>query len=221
MVCFTSHTFNFNASNKQYWLKLLCKYYNGVGVTIKVDGTQHTGKLNEDFLSKLPEGKDYKVQTDRFWSEYASINMMPKYVQPSATDSVDGIQYLEIAKQIDSLLSHRLELGGCEVYITSHIEADSFDQVVQSLGYLQTKELTRMYVGRDMVYLCLNDRHTVSIKGTTVADDSFPIFDLDDGFLPNTFGGGKDLAIQLNEKFQVWLKKFNQTNGASWNDPVI
>lgn len=220
MVCFTQHTFKFTNTTKQNWFNVLCKYYNGVEITMKIDGKGITGRISHDFFSGVPTGENYELSTERFWAERASIQVIPKYVKPSVVGEATE-KVLNIANSIDNLMLKRAGLGGCEVYISSGFENDNFDQIVQSIAYLKIDAITRMYIGTDYVLFVLNDRHAMIVSNGSVSDGSVPIFDLDDGFIPNIFGRAKDIADDWNVNFNKWKNTFLETNGDNWNEPVI
>jgi len=178
-----------------------------------------------DLFSEHDNGKNFTVDTERFWAEYASIRVMPKYIKPelSIENNDNGqSELIAIASNIDGLLQSRLSHGGQEIFLSRQIETDNFDLIVKSISYLNTEEITRMYISKmkQVVLLVLKDRHTIIIGNGKISDGSLPIFDLDDGFIANAFGMGACIT-ELNDYFSKWRSTFDETNGANWDEPII
>ena len=77
MVCFTSHFFKFNSTNKFNWFNLLCKYYEGISINVSVDGQIVKGNINQDFFNSLTEGTNYEVMTEKFWANMHLLGACP------------------------------------------------------------------------------------------------------------------------------------------------
>lgn len=221
MVCFTQHNFKFDKNSHNNWFNILCKYYSGVNLTITIDGHKYSGIISEEFFNKLPSGNEFEVITERFWAELACIRVMPAYILSEPCGSPNE-NILKISETIDSIMKGRLNYGNCEISLSAGFKSNDFSEVIEAVKYLKTIEITRMYQGSSFIIFVLNDRYTIHVDNNEVCDGTVPIFDLNNGFLPNCFGFAQNIAEELNRKyFCKWHKKFLENNGSNWNDPII
>ena len=226
MVCFTSHLFKFTNANKYNWFHLLCKYYEGVGVTVVVDGTQKCkGGISLEFFNNVvPVGTNYECTTDKFWAEKGSINCMPKYVAPNnQNDIVYSSEIINASSNIDSVVSSRLSHGGQEVFMSRDITISNFNDLLTAFSLIKnTEHITRSYVSHksEAIVIVLNDRHTLLITKDSVNDSTLPVFDVDDGFLPNAFDMGVFMD-EFNVAYKVWHDEFVNTGGDNWHTSIL
>ena len=113
--------------------------------------------------------------TGRVWHHGATMQALPDMKEnplPKNTEIVsDNVK--QAAKSVDSIIEERIELGGCEVYISS-----SFDQPVCPLNIISqlenTNEITRWYYSKktDKACIVLNDLDTILITSQKVHDES-------------------------------------------------
>lgn len=230
MVCFTAHVFKFNNTNAQNWFNLLCKYYENVDVIVITDNSDISkGKISMDFfLNTLVHGTTYEIKTNRFWAELAAINCMPKYVDddvnisrfqqnkydPEITDAINAI---------DSVIQSRLSYGGQEVFLSRDYSVATFDDLITAFSSIKnTDSITRLYISRidEAIIIVLNDRHTLCLSKDGIGDSTLPIFDVDDGFIPNAFGMGL-LMDEFNVSFKKWHEEFLETNGDTWDKEIV
>lgn len=218
MVCFTQHIFRFPHSNFNNWVNLLCKYYPDVSVTVETNNQKSIeGRMTKKFFYTLHESEDYKITTDRFWAELGAIRTLPSYVKINSNDNNDN-KIKKLSKAIDSMLQSRLSYDDCAIYICNTLDADNFDQLLDALKYIETKDITRQYISRNLqsIFLVLNDRHTIHMNTDNISDSTLPVFDVDDGF-----DSERPFGQELNGFFQTWSHKFKETNGDSWDEPII
>jgi hypothetical protein len=235
MVCFTQHIFRFNQTNGENWFNLLCKYYPQVEITATLTNSrsdetwQVKGTICMDFFQNEMKGRwtECEIQTERFWAEKASIRCMPAYVplrlpEPiNTSNNTKGI--IETANAIDGVIEQRLGMGGREVFISHNCMVNNFDDLLRAFYLIRfTNKITRLYISHqsELIIFVLNDRHTIVASCDEVGDSTTPVFDVDDGFMPNVFDAGV-CVDEWNEYFQAWLSDFKNTNGATWDNPVI
>lgn len=100
MVCFTQHNFTFCGKQTSVYFPLLVKYYSDVPVNVFVTDPREKdapvkefkGKITAEWLTtvctmgNVIDDSIICLETDRFWSEYACIKTLPKFVPkiPSA-----------------------------------------------------------------------------------------------------------------------------------------
>jgi hypothetical protein len=234
MVCFTAHVFKFNNTNAQNWFNLLSKYYEDVDVTVITDNI-HTskGKISMNFFQNtLVHGTTYEIKTNRFWAELAAINCMPRYVNDNVNDDVNISRFqqnnysteITVAMDaIDSVIQSRLSYGGQEVFLSRDYSVATFDNLMTAFSLIKnTESITRLYISRidEAMIIVLNDRHTLCISKDGIGDSTLPVFDVDDGFIPNVFDMGL-LMDEFNVSFQKWHQEFLETNGDTWDEQII
>jgi len=242
MVCFTAHVFKFNSTNARNWFNLLSKYYEDVDVTVITDNI-HTskGKISMNFFQNtLVHGTTYEIKTNRFWAELAAINCMPRYVNDDVNDDVnDNVngdvnisrfqqnkydpEITNAINAIDSVIQSRLSYGGQEIFLSRDYSVTTFDNLMTAFSSIKnTENITRLYISRidEAIIIVLNDRHTLCISKDGIGDSTLPVFDVDDGFIPNAFGTGL-LMDEFNVSFQKWHQEFLETNGDTWDEQIM
>lgn len=231
MVCFTAHTFRFNNDNKQNWFNLLCKYYEGVNITAITDDIHRCrGKISLDFFNNtLIPGSNYTLETERFWAEGAAIKCLPQYNNTgnckltTEENCQNNSKIVKKTHSIDSVIESRSYHGGQEIFLSNKTCVDTFDDLLTAFSLIKnTSNITRLYISfrEELIVIVLKDRHTLVITKNNVSDATLPIFDVDDGFLPNAFDCGL-LMEEFNVSFKTWLSEFKKTNGDNWNSPVV
>lgn len=218
MVCFTAHSFQFDNTTSKNWFKVLCKYYENIAITLTVDGEKHSGKITKEFFEKFENGKSFTLETEQFWSEYAVIKTIPKFIKPNPKENTfDNVLLEKVADQIDDMLQSRLAHDGQEMFMTMNLASSDFDLIKESLSHIKTTEITRMFQSKkqNIIAFVLKDRHTMVIINNTMCDGHFPIFDVDDGFLKGL------CSEELNDYFKYWRSRFDETKGDSWDEPII
>jgi hypothetical protein len=217
MVCFTEHEFNFSKDNAEIWFPMLCKYYENVEMTVKIKGKNYCGKASLEWFTSLPKAEEYHFKTNRFWSESAAIQTLPRFTPSNEAGSLST----DVSSAIDELIKKRLSMGCLEVMLQVHHDVDWKD-IVTSIGKLkETKDITRMFItnSAQTVILVLNDRHTIFVTPRNISDGSLPIFDIDDGFAESSFGSF--IPDEFTIAFNIWKSKFLESSGKSWNDPIF
>ena len=228
MVSFTQQNFNFNKDNYVNWFNVLCKYYTGVYATVTVDNAIYPGTIGIKFFNQLPYGDNYHVSTKVFWSERASVKVLPEFTTENIRhefefdlNSTDRV--LEIAKTIDTMMQSRLHHGCKRYFISELFELNGVHQyeIIEATKHLKTSQITRMYQGSCYIIFVLCDKYIVIATTQGIFDGNLPEFDLNKGFI-NTFGFYLKIANELNKTyFTTWYHKFIESDGSSWDDPII
>lgn len=126
----------------------------------------------------------------------------------------------QLADDIDDIIQSKLYTNTymCSHFSQKKIDIDNFEQLLDVLKCIDTKGITRQYISKEdqCIFLVINDCHTIFINTKKISDVILPVFDVDDGFF-----GDSLLSQELNVFFNIWLAKFKNTNGDSWNDPII
>jgi hypothetical protein len=230
MVCFTQHIFRFARANSTNWFNLLCKYYPEVEFTATLSDShtdriwQTQGNCSMDHFQHLvsSDWTNCEITTERFWAELASIRSMPPYVnteipeEMNSTNNLSGV--LATVNTIDGIIASRLSHGGNEIFLSGSCHVDNFDDLVKAFYLISNIDhITRLYISQqnEVIVFVLDDRHTIVANVDEISDGTTPVFDVDDGFGMGTCGN------EWNQMFQTWLTNFKNSNGATWNDPVI
>jgi hypothetical protein len=219
MDCLTQHRYQFTNTNRHNWFNLLCKYHYGIKVTMKVDDAFFDGKISQEFFNSLPSGTNYELTTERFLAEYAAIRAMPKFIKSEVKETNEKIK--NISSTIDALMSNRLSREDQDIFLCGEFSNDDFDQIIQSIPHLRTKEISHIYIGPNYLLFTLNSRYIIKVADTCVADGTLPAFDLGEGFLSDKLGFAKNIADEWNISFRDWLQMFNATDGDNWDAQII
>jgi hypothetical protein len=97
----------------------------------------------------------------------------------------------------------------------------AWENILLASKMIENNNITRWLVCPEdkVIILVLKDRHTMSITRDKVCDYSLPIFDIDDGFSPSSFGDAPPSIF--GAAFKTWKSKLIVTNYSSWNDALF
>ncbi len=155
--CFTEHNFNFTGKQTGVYFPLLVKYYAEVPITATLRNHQDTkefkdGKITEEWFAQLctmgtvTEETSITLVTDRFWSEYACIRTLPRFVASTNADNDAHVAETAsiVSAAVDQVIRSRTNSGGGEVFHSSKFSS-SWENVVQAVDRItETKDITRL-----------------------------------------------------------------------------
>ena len=213
----------------------------------KDNRTWFQGRISSEFFQKLKfskEARNIVLMTSNFWESKGLVQALPPVSPNWVVKPTDDARIQDFANRISGVIQSRRSFGGCENYIQDiwnpkdnpFVEPsilqrmkslvkptfvpptyDELARAIQSLD-LSTLGVTRIWFSpqTSKILILINDRHFILVDRQQVGDISPGGFDLDDGFLSN-----RVLFPEWQEAFCVWRKRFDESNGATWNDPIL
>jgi hypothetical protein len=194
--------------------------------------------------------KTYRVVFNRVWDSLAFINAMPEFRPLEKKDVTLSPAGIAAVDAIRSVLSDRIRHNGHELFLARQISVSPSEfHTVLSECHLEKYHVTRFYIedsvepralqSKDSVgvessggggvepralqalqaLVVIDDRHCMRISLENVSDNYFGVFDLEDGFVYRAFGG--NIPQGWNEQFRAWRERFEKSDGASWDEPII
>ena len=218
MVSFTQHRFSFTSATAAAWFKVLEKYYSGVFCTIN---DSHRGQIGTKFFAEIPDEKSYVLNTERFWNQRATIRCIPKFDGLEKTQMMQTNETDEARATIQRVIDGRVESGGYEVFYTGNLTIEP-DQLLPILSECDLSHVTHFYHSKAdaTVSLVVDNSHGIYVSCRKVCDATFGVLDLEDGFDQGYFQSCH-IPSEWNVQFATWRQKFIDTDGESWNDPII
>lgn len=236
MVCFTQNRFEFHKSMAKNWFKVLVKYYQGIECT----ANNVNGRISEKFFSELPEVDTYTVTTTRYWDQHATLQCLPRFEDLKMNICIKKDNLSENASRaksaIQDVISRRLHSGHFEIFYSAKYDDIKKEELLPVLAACDLensnvsstedsrglRNVNRFYYSKidDCVFLVLKDSHGIKITLNKVQDSSLGNLDLDDGFCQNSFQSAY-IPSEWQTYFLDWRKKFDESEGKTWNDPII
>jgi hypothetical protein len=231
MVGFTKHLYRFTGAKADVWFNLLLKYHEGIDVRVDADDLVFAGKLDRVLIDRIPKDcENYQVKTERCWAGCSMVRAMPAYARPTEEErqviaGVSNPKAADIARCIDHVLDGRLRMGDREIFIMQKFRqpATTFEDLLCAARLLQnTEEITRVYASRQdfQITLVVKDCYPILVTKSKACDGHLYTFDLDDGVVDTSYG--HDIReTKWSKDATAWIRRFIETNGESWNDPVL
>lgn len=213
----------------------------------KDNKTWFQGRISSEFFQKLKFSKEVReivLMTSRFWESKGLVQALPLVPPNWVVKPTNDSRIQDFADRISGVIRSRHSFGACENYIedTWNPKDDPFfepsilqrikslikptfmpptyDELARAIQSLNLSALgvTRIWLSpqTSKILILINDHHFILIDRKKVCDISPGGFDLDDGFLSNTV-----LFPEWQEAFRVWRKRFDESNGATWNEPIL
>lgn len=219
MSILAEHSIKFNEKQLKMYFYLIYKYYGSLVGCIDVEGVEHIGELKKFFLSAHINGNFSGVKSITVSTISAAAFVMPKYIKSSSM--APNSKLLKIARQIDSAVSHRLNQW---ISLRKKVDYDNIQELYCAIPYIESNSVTRVYAKNEFCILVIHDSIAISISDNCAKDAKLPSFNIDTGFISRCADDDdccKKLVDCLNLEFNNWRKKFDQTHGANWNDPIL
>ena len=249
MVGFSRHKFTLSASDADWKLKLLHKYYKSAQVQIQVTTADASvqlnlrGDLDEKFVQKvgktiqvvvseqLMESPQVVVITDHLWSEKACIQCLPTPPLSLNTDTKE--KFSDLVKAMTWVIQTRLHYQAKEILIQTWFnqakpeQEQEWSHVSSAVEQVLVQEDTRKHITRYFIsevsrvcLLVLQDRYTIVVNLLGCADGQLPTLDVDDGFAQNGFGSAV-IPKEFQTKFATWKARLESTHGQSWDESIL
>lgn len=154
---------------------------------------------------------------------------MPTYARPTEEErqviAACNPKAVDIAHDINHVINNQLRTGDCKIFIKNqyHQPATKFEDLLCVARLLQnTEQITRVYASRQdfQITLVLQDCYPILVTKSAACNGHLYTFDLDDGVVDTSFGD--DIReTKWSKDAAAWTRRFNETNGESWDDPVL
>lgn len=228
--------------NVNNWHKLLCKYYSdqGISIIMMIDGKpEKFGLVSADFFKNdVSDNTSYYIDlrpasvfkllpTILALPPYNCCNDLPANPSIKKHNIIDQNIFLTMDKFLcDYSVANKYD--GHELTCRTRGDVTSkLNELISAIPSLtKATNITRLYISYKLhcFVLVLNDLYILKINiikgkgGTGISVYSLPVLNLLHGFCENQ---KDDLTVEWSESYHNWWKKFNSSNGATWNDPMI
>lgn len=136
------------------------------------------------------------------------------------------IPYLRISKQVGEVAKRIQSVVGSwsknlDMAKTSNFANEvTWENIVCAIHNLENVERIRKYIILEtckVVILVLNAGGSVLICRRGIISFMMPVLDLDDGFISEFSPAPRE----FNKYFKIWREKFDNSNGATWDEPIF
>lgn len=209
-----------------------------------------SGVISMEFFNALPIQEIYFIVTERYWSEKATIRTLGEFrgFDDCTINEPTGIvgklwfhiRRKKVIEKAASEIEHSIgtrefEMStdmGCQYRDFDEINEDEIMQVLTRCNRFAKEEQSAKDVvsGKESTpyvqYFHYFPQHKMALFASkktglmmltlsTCRHIHMDGFDLDEGF------GNTTLGAVLNQDFNVWKQRFEDTRGESWNEPIF
>lgn len=228
MVSFSSFQYVFPASDASWKIPLIVKYFHGANAVCWRGDKGFRCTVSEEAMERLllePVDETIQVEMNQIWSGHSCSNALsllePRLFEDELRQPLSETEQ-ESVRHIQKAVHLRLKTRG-ELFFRKQLQIPlgalracfahcKFDES-HIVRYVSTND------GQHIV-LWLKNGLGMILTCQEISDFTLPVFDLDEGFCED-FPRYPQLLSDWNDCFGVWKAKLQETNGNSWNDPVL
>lgn len=220
MVCFSSHRYQFLASQIPKWLVVLNHFYSGCPCT--VNGTSSSVHSEMFVFTNTHPNQMITVEFRNIWDEGATFRALPVFhgfrepvnpldLSPSARKAVQDLTDAAVMSwNPEHEMGFHIKLDVPAAEMSAMLRALPQD-CIRTLFYSPFQRTALIGFTNGLFLIISNTRATTGHIGC---------LDLDDGFCSNGFGTSVILP-EMQEQFQEWRQSFLQANETTEPEKLI